>query len=159
VLYDFPGIVVNGAGTIVAAESFEGPSVTHYDLRANVTTTGGSVTLWLRANAEPAATDLGCRLAGNAGGTQLVMFGSTAMPQQAASALQQQISLRATVVRDAPAGVPNVRCTARLSSGATLTTTGSVALPAGTVGLAAAAADVIFEGLITYERDDNPLQP
>lgn len=160
-LLGLSGLAGQGTGTLVAAESFEAPATTTYDLLVHAgqviaPASEAAVTLWIRTNQTPAATDVGCQIRGNGSSSALVLAGGPVPPVAIARAVQGAWKLSATI-EPSVTGRANIRCIARswtTTSGTSVSA--EIVLPPGTVGFGIEATSTVFAGLMVIERDDAP---
>jgi hypothetical protein len=146
--------------TLVAAESFEAPVATSYDLTITFTQQSGaaSVTLWLRTTETAAASDVGCEVSGTLNSTRITVKGSS--PEVTTTVVASVHGVRriqATISAAAPAGVPNVRCAVHVGGMfPAMAVSAEVALPPGRVGLSVANVPISASTLLVLERDAAP---
>lgn len=155
------GIAGRGTGTLVAAERFEAPATTSYDLliyagAAIEPASEAAVTLWIRTNQTPAASDVGCQLRGNGSTSTFLIAGVPTTSASIAKPFQGSWKLSATI-EPSVTGRANLRCTVTSWSSASGTSLrAETVLPPGTVGFGIEATGTVFAGLLIIERDDVP---
>ena len=155
------GLIGNGTGTLVAAESIEAPATTSYDVSIYAgnpipPATDASVTFWIRAGTTAAATDVGCEIRGNDTTSELRFHGAVSAPVTIPRRMLGQWKLFVTI-EPSVSGRANVRCTASHDFVTRTVIAREVTIPAGRVGLSVRDAQVSVGGLIVIERDDAPV--
>ena len=160
--------------TLVVDESIEAPGTTTYTFRTLATPTiptppDPSIRLIVRAGADP-TRDIGCELADSVMGKTISVFGpGVRVTRSGATGFRSIQLLVATFEPAAPAGRPNLRCSAQVSSqvvGGTEvlpTVVGSVPVGPGRFGISIYAGTGIDSGwsflgypLVIHDRDDAP---
>lgn len=162
-LFATNGLTGTGTGTLVATERIEAPATTSYDANFYAgapiaPATHGSLTLWLRTNATPSVSDVGCEIRGDATESMLTLHGAGApMSVPVARRLLGSWKLQATL-EPGVSGRANVRCVALYYSTMWVRATiaAEVVLPAGFAGFGVTDVTATLAGMTVLERDDAP---
>jgi hypothetical protein len=159
------GIVGQGTGTLVAAEKIEAPAslTTTYDTlfyldQPRPPATQTAVTLWVRTNQTPAASDVGCELRGDGSATTLSLLGASIPTSVVVNvSIKGGWRLQATFAPTVT-GRSNVRCTLRsaFTVMSSVKVGAEIVLPPGTAGVGLDAAQAQLGGIWILERDDAP---
>jgi len=160
------GIVGKGTGTLVTAEKIEAPpSLTttldtlFYLDQPKPPATQTQITLWVRTNQTPAASDVGCELRGDSSTVTLSLLGGPT-PRSVVTNVSIQGGWRLqTTFAPSVTGRSNVRCTVHsaFTVSAPVKVDAEIALPPGTAGVGILDdSSAQLGGIVVYERDDAP---
>jgi hypothetical protein len=118
-----------------------------------------AVTLWLRTNALPQPSDVGCEVRGTAGTSTLTLRGAPAATSQSLPFAFQSTWIVTATFSPSVSGRANVRCEARQGWGGgtgTYAVDASISLPPGYAGMGIEGATLTAYGLWILDRDDLP---
>lgn len=147
-----------GTGTLVAAETFEAPIATSYDLPLQIAMPAGSgaFTFWLSTSETAASGDVGCEVRGDASSVTVAVRGTSTEAPIAGRGVHHLTRIQAAMLHGVT-GRDNVRCIFQFATTTSAGLDAEVSIaPRARIGVGIEALSAYVFGLTILERDDAP---